>query len=92
MTIIKQVKVKTRKEHSCHGCARKFEKGSNLEVVTGTDAGEIFTTYWCGTCQSYWTNHMEPGDEIGFGELRSEDAKGWEIVRRSVEGVPEETV
>lgn len=30
---------------------------------------------------------MKYDDEIGFGELRSEDKKGWEEIRKSVEEV-----
>lgn len=87
MSIIRQGKVKTRKEQCCHGCARKFEKGTKLDTVVSTDAGEIYTTYWCDTCQSYWSKHMEYDDEISYGELKSEDPTGWEEVRLTVEGV-----
>jgi hypothetical protein len=41
MSIIRQGKVKTRKEHRCHGCARKFEKGTEGRSAV------YHTTYWC---------------------------------------------
>lgn len=85
MSIISSKTVKTRKEHTCFGCRRKMPKGSKLERITSVDGGDISTNYWCNVCQSYWNEHMEYGDEIGFGELKSEGSEGWETIRKSVE-------
>ena len=46
--VLSQKDVKTRKEHKCFGCGRKFEKGSILSRVTSVDGGQISTSYWCG--------------------------------------------
>ena len=85
MSIISQKSVKTRKEHSCFGCGRKMEKGTQMEAITSTDGGSISTDYWCKVCQTYWETHMSDGDEIGFSELRGEDREGWERIRVTVE-------
>jgi len=77
--------VMTRKEHHCFGCARKFPKGSRLQVITSVDGGEIGRAYWCDTCQEYWRKYMQYGDEIGYGDLKSEDEFGWNEIRREIE-------
>jgi hypothetical protein len=87
MSVIDSKKVKTRKEHHCCGCSRKFPKGSKLERVTGTDGDNISSVYWCDVCLKYWDKYMSYDDEIGFGELRSEDRERWEEIRKSVESV-----
>ena len=46
--VLSQKDVKTRKEHECFGCGRKFEKGSILSGVTSVDDGKISTSYWSG--------------------------------------------
>lgn len=81
---IKSKQVKTRKEHSCFGCGRKFPKGSKLTASTSSDFDGIQTTYWCNVCLEYWSRYMETNDEIMFGELRSEDKNGWEKVKEDV--------
>lgn len=91
MDILDAKIVTTRKEHHCYGCARKFPKGSRLQVVTSVDGGEIGSAYWCPTCQAYWQKHMEYGDLIAYGELKQEDSEGWEEVRKEVEEVENET-
>jgi uncharacterized protein with PIN domain len=87
MAVISSKSVVTRKEHDCWGCARKMPKGSKMEAVNEADNGTISTFYWCEVCQSYWDKHMEQGDEVGFGELSSEDREGWEEVRKTIETV-----
>lgn len=87
MEIIAQKDVKTRKEHNCFGCAREMPKGTIMRTVTGVYGGTISKSYWCSTCQEYWSIHMEYGDTIMYGELKSEDAEGWENVRKEVEEV-----
>lgn len=84
MSVISSKIVKTRKEHTCFGCGRKMSKGSKMNVVT-SKVDDISTDYWCETCQAYWNKYMRYSDEIGFGELKSEDKDGWEKVRRNVE-------
>lgn len=50
------------------------------------DGGEISSAYWCKTCTEYWKRHMEYGDEIGYGELKSEDDEEWKKIRKEIEG------
>lgn len=85
MTVISSKIVQTRKEHACCGCARKMPKGSKMEAVNDADNGTISTFYWCEVCRAYWDKHMDQEEELGFGELRSEDREGWEEVRKRVE-------
>ncbi|MFC5528415.1 hypothetical protein [Cohnella yongneupensis] len=74
----------TRKEHACFGCAIKYPAGTSMHAVTTADGGKIETTYWCDTCQTYWERNMTTGDEISFGELRTEDREGWEAINKEV--------
>ena len=78
--------VTTRKEHHCFGCARKFKKGSKLRYCKVIDGGVFDSAYWCPVCLKYWEKYMGYSDEIGYGELKSEDYKGWEEIRKEVEG------
>lgn len=87
MGIISSKTVKTRKEHHCFGCGRKMPKGTEMEAITFTDGGIIDTERWCNVCMDYWNEHKQFGDEIGYGELKSEDPEGWEAIRKQVEGV-----
>lgn len=87
MDILEDKTVITRKDHHCYGCARKFPKNSQLQVITSVDAGEFSRAYWCDTCISYGHKHIEYGDLIMYGELKSEDPEGWEEVRLEVERV-----
>ena len=50
MTCLKDKLVKTRKDHLCFGCQRKFLKGSELHSRTSVDQGDIWTTYLCHAC------------------------------------------
>lgn len=85
MTILDYKDVKIRKERHCCGCARKFEKGSTLNFVKSVDGGEFNSAYWCKTCSNYWNKYMDNGDEVGFGELKSEDFERWEEIRKEIE-------
>lgn len=91
MDCISQVMVKTRKEHRCWGCGRTFPKGTKLERLTNVDGGEITTTYWCDTCRQYWTLFLNHDDEgINMGDLRAEDPKEWERLRREIEDLSDQ--
>lgn len=79
--ILEMKTVKTRKDHCCWGCDRKFEKGNNLNVIKSVDGGSVFSTYWCMVCQEYWNKYMQNGDEIYKGELKSEDFDTWKKIR-----------
>ena len=62
--------VKTRKPHTCFGCAREFPKGSILNREAVADGGSVFTAYMCPSCEEYIINELLPYDEFGFGDLR----------------------
>ena len=51
--ILSAKRVKTRKPHTCWGCARPFPAGTEMEVLTSTDDG-LSSDYWCEPCQAYW--------------------------------------
>ena len=85
MQIISSKKVKTRKEHICVGCNRKFPKKSKLTVNKFADYGEISSAYWCNVCIKYFDRYMEENDFFLEGELKSEGKENWEETRKEVE-------
>lgn len=67
-TILEKL-VKTRKEHRCWGCTKRFPIGATLLNVVGKD-DEIMSVYWCGSCQKLTElDNNSDGEEYGFGEL-----------------------
>ncbi|MFV5913324.1 hypothetical protein [Bacillus cereus] len=82
MAVLDCKNVKIRKARHCWGCARKFEKGNTLQVVKSVDDDGFNSTYWCKTCNEYWDKNMNRDDEIGFGDLKSEDPEVWEEIRK----------
>lgn len=90
MDTLENKDVVTRKEHHCFGCGRKFPKGSKLNFNKIVDGGTISSAYWCPVCIEYWSRYMENGDEIGYGELKSEDFEGWDKIRKEMEIVSQE--
>lgn len=85
--IVSQKTVKTRKEHRCFGCARKFPKGAQMEKIDNADEGTIHSSYWCDVCTAYWTEHMQDGEEIMYGDLKGEDPEGWNAIRELIERI-----
>lgn len=69
-TVIHHKYVKTRKPHTCFGCAREFPKGSILNREAVENGGSVFTAYMCPSCEDYIQNELPPFDEFGFGDLR----------------------
>lgn len=73
--ILKDKVVTTRKEHTCWGCAEKFEKGVRLRYITSVDSGDISSSYWCRICDVTWLEHQDPYDDgIGFGQVKEFDS------------------
>lgn len=68
--IIQSKTVKTRKPHTCFGCAREFPKGTNMQREAVKDCGSVFTAYMCSSCYEYIDLYLFPFDEFGFGDLR----------------------
>ena len=82
--IISEKIVITRKPHKCWGCGREFPKGSKLQALNNVDGGEICTTYWCNTCQDFWSKFMQDDDEgINMGDLKQDER--WEPLRAEME-------
>ena len=42
---------KTRKEHQCFGCNKKFSAGSRLWYQSGVWDGDFYSSYMCGPCR-----------------------------------------
>lgn len=60
--------VKTRVDHVCFGCGRKFCRGTMMERSCVFD-GKPWTCYLCESCQEA-SSELNWDDEYGFGELR----------------------
>ena len=50
MDILSDNVVKTRKEHRCDACCRKFQKGTQMRTQVVVDSGQIGTYRTCPTC------------------------------------------
>jgi len=83
MRHINTKKVKTRKEHICIGCSRKFPKGTKMQINTYESDG-IKSDYWCKTCQKNFDKYMLSDDLFLPGELK--EGEGWEEIRKEIEG------
>lgn len=88
MDILTDKKVKVRKAHICHGCAKSYEKGEVMRYTTSVDAGEINSAYWCQTCDKLIDStydYFELQDGIEFGSVREGDIEAWESFHSSIE-------
>lgn len=68
MDIVGRKVVKTRTDHVCFGCGRKFERGTMMERSCVFD-GKPWTCYLCKSCQKA-SAKLSWQDEYGFGDLR----------------------
>ena len=59
MDILENKKVKTRKDHLCFACHRKFPKGTEMSRQVNVSYGEIYQVYWCETCDEILQNHSD---------------------------------
>lgn len=64
---------KTRKPHSCWGCAQSFPKGSTLVKIVSVD-DVIYSSYWCSVCDAYYQtlDSYAQEDGIMFGDFAGE--------------------
>lgn len=64
-------KVKTRKEHKCFGCGKKFPAGRLLNYSTGIFEGSFYSNYLCNACDKE-AHSSRDYFEYGFcgGDLR----------------------
>lgn len=85
MALIRNGHSKTRKEHRCWGCSRRFPAGTILAYTVSTDMGCIGTAFFCPVCEAYSSEDVRDDDTFGAGELRRNDPEGWEETRQRVE-------
>ncbi len=83
---IKNYTVKTRKPHSCFGCADEHPKGTNMEIIVWAEDGYISKNYWCDVCRAFWDKNMDADDTIDPGDLKREYPDEWEAMKQKVEG------
>jgi hypothetical protein len=71
MDVLSSKKVKTRKEHRCWGCMRKFPAGVEMQATTCADQGTVSTAYWCDDCSEFLDTlpMWEKEDWFGYGDL-----------------------
>lgn len=83
MNILEYKEVKTRKDHTCWGCVKKFKKGSKMITCVSVD-DTILRIYHCPTCEqiqsktnddSYYTDFGYPKGWV-IDEMDSKDFKG----------------
>lgn len=82
--IIKSKMVKTRKEHVCFFCAKKYPKNTRMILSSYTDNGTVYSTYCCKVCDEYMMLHFESGDESGFGEIYNEHEEEWKRIEAEI--------
>ena len=73
--------VKTRVDHVCFGCGRKFCRGTMMERSCVFD-GTPWTCYLCESCQKA-SAELGWQDEYGFGDLRE---RALEIEKAKMDG------
>ena len=71
MDVISSKKVKTRKDHNCWGCTRKFPAGTEMQATACVDEGTVTTAYWCKECEEFMDTlpRDETEDGFRFGDL-----------------------
>ena len=57
-------KVRTRKEHQCYSCFRKFEPKTKMNYWAGIYEGDFGSVYWCETCDKI----MQLDEEFEYPE------------------------
>jgi len=79
MSVINDKVVISRKRSTCYGCALQYPEGTRMHRILWKSSYDntIETALYCPTCDAYWSEFMDCGDEIGFGDLRNNDPEGW---------------
>lgn len=65
-TILKDLNLKIRKQHTCFSCLRKFPPGTIMRYQACIYEGDFCTTYTCDTCQDIMSISNEHEWEEGF--------------------------
>lgn len=71
MNVLRSGKVKTRKDHVCHGCLEKVPKGTEMYSQTITDEGTVYTLYMCNDCTD-WCHRIRHCRECNENECAFE--------------------
>lgn len=77
--LIREKKVKCKKEHSCWGCLKKINIGDVVTVQTSVFDGSIYNLYTCDICDEV----LSIMDSWNIAETREGDlpnTEEWEIV------------
>ncbi|MCK5641105.1 MAG: hypothetical protein KAJ19_09920, partial [Gammaproteobacteria bacterium] len=62
-------------------------------IVTSVDNGQIFDTYWCRVCDTYFQEQQYHQDDAGdMGDVKAADPPYWEELRIKIEGATPEVV
>ena len=84
MDILKDKLVKTRKSQVCHGCAKSYERGTQMRYLVAVDQGDFCSTYYCETCLKVMEETWSADDlsnGVGYGDVKEFDVRYWESVR-----------
>lgn len=83
MVFLEDKWVKTRKKHTCHGCAKSYECGTKMRYMTAVNQGDFNSWYTCQTCEevlSVGWDYIDLENGILFGEVRESDESIWEKI------------
>lgn len=86
ITSLTEKEVKIRKHHHCHGCFRKFEKGTKMIYWSCVDGSDFSHGYTCRTCNQitkYENKHHRQDWLDGFPE-------GWVSDSLDINETPEQ--
>lgn len=68
--ILNEQIVKTRKEHVCHGCGRKFPKNSTMNSATCKfNNNLVVRKYFCKSCHYIMVTKNITIDKFWYGDL-----------------------
>jgi hypothetical protein len=62
----------------------KYPAGTMMDVNVTFDE-KPSRAYWCDVCTEYTSEYMEPGDTVGFGEIKQNDSELWEEIKAKQE-------
>lgn len=77
-------KVKTKKDHCCHGCGKKYPAGTQMVKNVSVDGGDFSSTYWCLICEEFMLDKWNDTDDgIGYGDIWDYD--NYKLFRAAME-------
>ena len=76
-TLLNEYKVKkSRKTHKCHGCLKPIEIGMPCLANVNVDGGEIYTLYFCKSCEDFMKEYcVNCGDCFDDGLYKGDIAE-----------------